>query len=88
LSSEILPGDAKGEALDNLIRDGAMSIHHPACTAKMGQDEMSVVDSKLRVYGIEKLRVADGSIMPLIPTGNTQAPCVVIGERAAELLRS
>jgi choline dehydrogenase len=83
---EILPGDLKGQALDNLIRDGAMSMHHVTCTAKMGQDELSVVDAKLRVYGVNNLRIADGSIMPTITTGNTHAPCVIIGERMAELL--
>ncbi len=83
---EILPGDLKGEALDDLIRDGAMSMHHPTCTAKMGQDELSVVDAQLRVYGVKNLRIADGSVMPRITTGNTQAPCVIIGERMAEIL--
>jgi GMC oxidoreductase len=70
---EILPGDLEGEALDNLIRDGAMSMHHPTCTAKMGQDDLSVVDAQLRAYGVKKLRIADGSIMPTITTGNTHA---------------
>jgi choline dehydrogenase len=83
---EILPGPVEGEAFDNLIRDGAMSMHHPTCTAKMGQDDLSVVDEKLRVYGVKNLRIADGSIMPRITTGNTQAPCVIIGERLAEIL--
>src|SRR5258707_15895742 len=83
---EILPGPVEGEALDNLIRDGAMSMHHPTCTARMGQDDLSVVDAKLRVYGVKNLRVADGSIMPTITTDNTQAPCVIIGERLAEIL--
>jgi choline dehydrogenase len=83
---EILPGDRKGEALDDLIRDGAMSMHHPTCTAKMGQDDLSVVDAKLRVYGVKNLRIADGSIMPTITTGNNHAPCVIIGERLAEIL--
>jgi len=85
---EILPGDLEGEALDNLIRDGAMSMHHPTCTAKMGQDDLSVVDAQLRVYGVKKLRIADGSIMPTVTTGNTQAPCVIIGERLAEMLNA
>jgi choline dehydrogenase len=49
---------------------------------------MSVVDAKLKVYGIDNLRIADGSIMPRVTTGNTMAPCVVIGERAAELVRN
>jgi choline dehydrogenase len=47
-----------------------------------------VVDGQLKVYGIEKLRIADGSIMPRVTTGNTMAPCIVIGERAAEALRN
>ena len=49
---------------------------------------MSVVDGNLKVYGIERLRIADGSIMPRITTGNTMAPCVIIGERAAQILRA
>jgi choline dehydrogenase len=49
---------------------------------------MSVVDGDLRVYGIDNLRIADGSILPRVTTGNTMAPCVVIGERAGELLRA
>jgi choline dehydrogenase len=53
----------------------------------MGRDEMSVVDGRLQVYGIDDLRIADGSIMPRVTTGNTMAPCVIIGERAAELIR-
>jgi choline dehydrogenase len=83
---EILPGPLAGEALDNLIRDGAMSMHHPTCTARMGRDDLSVVDADLRVYGVKNLRIADGSIMPRVTTGNTQAPCVIIGERMAEIL--
>jgi len=83
---EILPGELGGEELDNLIRDGALSMHHVTGTAKMGRDKDSVVDSKLRVYGVNNLRIADGSIMPMITTGNTQAPCVIIGERMAEIL--
>jgi hypothetical protein len=53
-----------------------------SCTAKMGQDSMSVVDGNLKVHGIDNLRVADGSIMPRVTPGNTMAPCVVIRERA------
>lgn len=83
---EILPGLVTGEALDTLIRDGAMSMHHPTSTARMGLDDMAVVDAKLRVNGIAGLRVADASVMPLITTGNTQAPSILIGERMAEIL--
>jgi choline dehydrogenase len=52
----------------------------------MGRDAMSVVDGELRVFGLKNLQVADASIMPRVTTGNTMAPCVVIGERAAEIL--
>ena len=54
----------------------------------MGRDAMSVIDGNLKVYGIENLRIADGSIMPRVTTGNTMAPCVVIGERAAEAVKA
>jgi choline dehydrogenase len=84
---ETMPGDLKGEALDLYIRDAAVTYWHQSCTAKMGRDEMSVVDATLRVYGVAGLRVADGSIMPRVTTGNTQAPCAIIGERAAEMIR-
>jgi choline dehydrogenase len=84
---ELLPGPVRGPALHRFIRDGATSYGHATCTAKMGRDDMSVVDSRLRVHGIERLRVADGSIMPTITSGNTMAPCVMIGERMAEILR-
>ena len=53
----------------------------------MGHDSMSVVDSKLQVYGVQNLRIADGSIMPRVTTGNTMAPCIIIGEHAGEILR-
>ena len=54
----------------------------------MGRDSMSVVDGYLKVYGVDNLRIAGGSIMPRVTTGNTMAPCVIIGERAAEILRA
>jgi len=54
----------------------------------MGRDNMSVVDGNLKVFGIENLRIADGSIMPRVAIGNTMTPCVIIGERAAEILRA
>jgi len=85
---EVMPGDLKGRALEDFVRDAAITYHHQTCTAKMGRDSLAVVDSQLKVYGIENLRIADGSIMPRVATGNTMAPCVVIGERAAEVLRN
>jgi choline dehydrogenase len=85
---EVMPGNLKGAALENFIRDAAVTYHHQTCTAKMGRDSMSVVDGRLKVYGIDNLSIADGSIMPRVTTGNTMAPCVIIGERAAEVLRA
>ena len=85
---EVMPDSLKGAALEDFIRDAAITYHHQTCTAKMGRDSMSVVDAELNVYGIESLRIADGSIMPRVTTGNTMAPCVVIGERAADVLRN
>jgi choline dehydrogenase len=85
---EVMPGNVKGAALENFIRDAASSYWHQTCTAKMGQDAMSVVDGSLKVHGIDNLRIADGSIMPRVTTGNTMAPCVIIGERAGEILKA
>lgn len=85
--AEILPGGSDAETIDTFMRNGTVSHSHQSCTAKMGRDEMSVVDRRLRVYGIDKLRIADASILPRVTTGNTMAPCVVIGERAGEILQ-
>lgn len=85
---EIMPGNLKGAALEEFIRNAAASFWHQSGTAKMGRDELAVVDAKLRVRGIEGLRVADASIMPRLPTGNTMATCVVIGERAADEIKA
>jgi len=85
---EVMPGDLNGAALEDFIRDAASTFHHQTCTAKMGRDSMSVVDAQLRVHGIRNLRIADGSVMPRVTTGNTMAPCIVIGERAGEMLRA
>ncbi len=84
---ESMPGNLQGAELENFIRNAAVTYWHQTCTAKMGQDSLSVVDSRLRVYGINNLRIADGSIMPRVTTGNTMAPCVIIGERASQILR-
>src|SRR5215471_14490034 len=85
---EIMPGNLERAELENYIRDTAFSFWHQTSTAKMGRDEMSVVDGDLRVYGVDNLRIADGSIIPRVTTGNTMAPCVIVGERAAEIIRT
>jgi len=85
---EVAPGNLKEADLERFIRNGLGTFWHQCCTAKMGRDAMSVVDGKLKVYGLEGLRVADASIMPRVTSGNTMAPCVVIGERAATILQA
>ncbi|MGJ0505573.1 MAG: GMC family oxidoreductase [Methylocystis sp.] len=85
---EVMPGNLKGRELENFIRDDTITYFHETCSAKMGRDAMSVVDGSLQVYGVESLSIADGSILPRVTTGNTMAPCVVIGERAAEILKA
>lgn len=84
---EAMPGELSDAALELYIREAAVTYWHQSGTAKMGRDDMSVVDADLRVHGLEGLRVADGSIMPRVTTGNTQAPCAIIGERASALLK-
>jgi choline dehydrogenase len=69
------------------VRQTCETYHHQAGTCKMGIDAMSVVDPQLRVYGVEGLRVADASIMPAVTSGNTNAPTIMIGEKAADLIR-
>jgi choline dehydrogenase len=85
---EVMPGNLRGAELENFIRNAASTYWHQTGTAKMGRDPMSVVDGTLKVYGIEGLRIADGSVMPRITIGNTMAPCVIIGERAGQILQS
>jgi choline dehydrogenase len=89
IAEELLPGkqcQSDGE-LAQAIRQQAEHRHHAVGTCRMGTDEDAVVDSKLRVIGIEKLRVADASVMPTDPSGNTNVPTMMIGEKAADLLR-
>jgi choline dehydrogenase len=83
-AEELAPGsEADVEAY---IRTQASTLWHPVGTCKMGRDDHAVVDPRLRIHGLEGVRVADASIMPTITSGNTQAACFVIGERAAEMI--
>jgi choline dehydrogenase len=87
---EILPGAAvTGEAeLKADIRARGVSNLHPVGTCRMGREPDAVVDPQLRVYGIDRLRVADASIMPSIVAGNTNAPSIMIGEKCADMVRA
>jgi choline dehydrogenase len=69
------------------VRANSNTVWHPVGTCRMGRDAMSVVDPQLRVHGVLGLRVADASIMPSITAGNTNAPCMMIGEKAADLIK-
>ncbi|MGK7294960.1 MAG: GMC family oxidoreductase [Candidatus Wenzhouxiangella sp. M2_3B_020] len=85
---EIQPGDdiTDREGLLGFIREKAESIYHPVGTCRMGSDDDAVVDPELRVRGIEGLRVIDASVMPTLVGGNTNAPTIMIAEKAADLL--
>lgn len=87
---EIAPGVEvqSDEALVAYVRKVCGTVYHPVGTCKMGTDSMAVVDSELRVHGVKKLRVVDASIMPTITTGNTNAPTIMIGEKAADLIKA
>jgi choline dehydrogenase len=90
LVTEVAPGvdrTTDDEILD-WVKKAAETTYHPVGTCKMGSDPMAVVDAQLRVHGIEGLRVADASIMPTLTSGNTNAPSIMIGERAADMVLS
>jgi choline dehydrogenase len=86
--SEFAPGADRttdDEILD-WVKLAAETTYHPVGTCKMGSDPMAVVDAQLRLHGIAGLRVADASIMPTLTSGNTNAPSIMIGEKAADMV--
>jgi choline dehydrogenase len=88
VGKEIAPGIERNsdEELLDWVRNNAETTYHPVGTCKMGQDPMAVVDSELKVHGIKGLRIADASIMPTLTSGNTNAPCIMIGEKCATMI--
>jgi choline dehydrogenase len=88
LEAEYLPGPGvrDDDAMKDAIRQQVQTIYHPAGTCKMGSDAMAVVDDRLRVRGVEGLRVADASIMPTLVNANTHVPTLMIAEKAADLI--
>lgn len=83
---EVMPGPLAGRALDDFIVNGAATYYHMSGTCRMGRDPEAVVDSQLRVHGVRGLRIADTSVIPDIPRGNTMAPAAMIAEQLVRLL--
>ena len=88
---EIQPGEhiVSNEDIDAFVRESVESAYHPCGTCRIGDstDEMAVIDSTLRVIGIEKLRVVDSSVFPTVPNGNLNAPTIMVAERAADIIK-
>lgn len=90
VGAEIHPGREvqTRDQIEAEIRQGVDHTYHPACTARIGSEADGVVDANLRVHGVSALRVADASVFPSIPHGNTHAPTVMVGEKASDLLKA
>ena len=90
VEAEVEPGAHRidDDGLMDHIRERGNTIFHPSSTCRMGQDPRAVVDSRLRVHGIGGLRIADCSVMPTVPSGNTNAPAIMVGEKCADMMLS
>lgn len=86
---EIQPGEAvqNDAEIDAFVRQAVESAYHPSCSCRMGEDDEAVVDSDMRVRGIDSIRVVDSSIFPTIPNGNLNAPTIMLAERAADIIK-
>jgi choline dehydrogenase-like flavoprotein len=85
----VTEGVKTDDQIKKVLRENVDTVYHPVGTCKMGvNDPLAVVDPKLRVYGLEGLRVVDASIMPTLIGGNTNAPTIMIGERAADMIKA
>lgn len=88
LKNEVVPGKEiqTDEQIEDWIRNNLGTVYHPVGTCKMGHDKMAVVDDELKVHGVKGLRVVDASIMPTLTGGNTNAPAIMIAEKAADMI--
>ena len=89
IEHELLPSaeaDVSDDVLISHIRKYSKTVYHPSGTCKMGTDDEAVVDTKLCVHGVDNLRICDASIMPILVSGNTNAPVVMIAERCADFI--
>ena len=89
LDAETVPGSwlQSDDAIRSFVRERASTVFHPVGTCTMGTDPLAVVDDRLRVHGVQRLRVADASIMPTLVSGNTNAPVMMIAEKGADLIK-